>query len=812
MKSSWLTGFCLAGALLCSCGEKPEEHPPLAEVHYFGPAGMQVRLGAEGPLSVYQWKAGDALRINGEVFTLASGAGEKAASFNGKVLDDRFFTVTMPSGITDIESYLTFSFQGQEQDGNGSAAHLKNTVLMEDVTTYDDMTLSAEWAAAKGGRFRSSGVLAFDLALPAEAGALESVTVESAGVRFPLDNAGRTVTQSLILSLKNVKPGSAPLQAFLAVPEKILEIAEGSGVKITVAGEQSYSITLPMALKLGGGLLAEIKVADASAWTGFSVVRGEGTEASPYILMTPEDLVQMRELLVPGATTWFEMGADIDMSGILNWVPLNTADPFDMAVHFDGKGHTLKNFSCADKKYSSFFGVLVGYCGNVTFDGAVSKHTTPDGAYSPGIVGGFAGTTAGATATVENVHVKNALVSSEATPATAFALGGLFANAAYATIRGCSFDGKIDNQVYGTGTNPDRAATGGIVGKLNAGSTVENCTSAGEIIGGKSRYTGGIAGWVVPDEDITIRGCTNTAAVTGGADRAAGIAGHFQQGIVENCVNKGTITSGLVGSVSGSGGIVGYSGVIRISGCVNEGSVTGSKNAVGGIIGYAERAAIIERCSSTGEIRSTGGRYIGGIAGGLKVANSSITDCWTSGAVVGEKDQEAGGIVGSVMTGQTVSCCYSTAVVESARVAGGIVARACNNGWTYTGSFNNTVEKCIAWNPSVTATAAGDVNTLGGSGVVVGFTSFYNTLTACWRRADLVFTASDTVNNVAVDQPDCSPSSPYVMGTTPGTAGKYGCPYHGKAAPSGATVSSLALDLGWNTSVWDLSGDYPVLK
>lgn len=37
-------------------------------------------------------------------------------------------------------------------------------------------------------------------------------------------------------------------------------------------------------------------------------------------------------------------------------------------------------------------------------------------------------------------------------------------------------------------------------------------------------------------------------------------------------------------------------------------------------------------------------------------------------------------------------------------------------------------------------------------------------------------------------------------------------PYHGKAAETTATASSLAQSLGWSTDVWDLSGSEPKLK
>jgi hypothetical protein len=38
------------------------------------------------------------------------------------------------------------------------------------------------------------------------------------------------------------------------------------------------------------------------------------------------------------------------------------------------------------------------------------------------------------------------------------------------------------------------------------------------------------------------------------------------------------------------------------------------------------------------------------------------------------------------------------------------------------------------------------------------------------------------------------------------------CAYHGKAAEADATVSSVARELGWDETIWDLSGAFPTLK
>ena len=46
----------------------------------------------------------------------------------------------------------------------------------------------------------------------------------------------------------------------------------------------------------------------------------------------------------------------------------------------------------------------------------------------------------------------------------------------------------------------------------------------------------------------------------------------------------------------------------------------------------------------------------------------------------------------------------------------------------------------------------------------------------------------------------------------PVSLGQYYWPYHGKSAAAGKSASDVARDLGWDTSVWDLSGSEPVLK
>ena len=64
---------------------------------------------------------------------------------------------------------------------------------------------------------------------------------------------------------------------------------------------------------------------------------GNGTEESPYLIKTVEDLSAMREKAESGKITYFRLENDIDMAEVTNWVPVNYEEPFARQIHFDGR-------------------------------------------------------------------------------------------------------------------------------------------------------------------------------------------------------------------------------------------------------------------------------------------------------------------------------------------------------------------------------------------------------------------------------------------------------------------------------------------
>ena len=132
--------------------------------------------------------------------------------------------------------------------------------------------------------------------------------------------------------------------------------------------------------------------------------KGYGTVNKPYLVMDVIQIQNMSEALVKGKMIYFQLGADIDMKSISNWDPLNPTG--DYYIYFDGNNHIIKNFTCTDKAYASFFGILTGTCKNVGFYNAHVEAATNSGA---GVIGGYIGVKAPnaveKTGQVENCYV-----------------------------------------------------------------------------------------------------------------------------------------------------------------------------------------------------------------------------------------------------------------------------------------------------------------------------------------------------------------------------------------------------------------------
>lgn len=363
--------------------------------------------------------------------------------------------------------------------------------------------------------------------------------------------------------------------------------------------------------------------------------------------------------------------------------------------------------------------------------------------------------------------------------------------------------------------------TGGFVGVAESGTfIISNCqVLEGTVVVGQST-AGGFAGQI---KSGTVEDCTANVDMRSRGGNAGGFVGAITGGTVQRCSSAGTLSQ-IESTNNVFGGFAGYVNGVDLTKCSSVVNITVGRNYVGGLVGSFQTANTVSKCFYNGTISSPANTK-GGLIGTTEAVAVVITNCYTAGEMVASiGTQVYGGIVGELKAGGSVTNCYSTMdMTHGGRAMGGIVGRACSGGWPVSNESNNTVSKCIAWNPNITFD--GTAGTSASSGAIVGYTSFKNILNNCYRRYDMVYKNSNTAVGTAcqtsmVDQVDCDGTNWAINGNRPaggtpaGTSAdaQYQAPYYGVAASAGTTVSSLAQALGWSSDVWDFSADLPTLK
>lgn len=805
----FLDMFALASAValsVISCAKESENHVNDGQKNRITitaslPDELVTKVKFEAGASVIKpsWEQTDVIRIisetgKSETYSIKEING-KTATFEGNELEGTSFTAIYPGNYETAEALGNRSYTSQVQMGNGSTAHLQLNAMAAGLSDISNISFADAGAGAK-----LNGAVKLYVKLPEYVTRPKEVSLSAASDVFFTDNAGTAKSSSLGLSLENVDISVDHIfTAYLMSSWTEATIEAGTELTLTLKAEGvsiKKSFSIEKSVNLAGGHLNTIQL-NAENWN--TALEGAGTESDPYRLSSTRDLLAMKPALVKGQMTYFKMINDIDMSSIENWDPLNPDDPYDLGIVFDGGGHSLKNLKSKEKHYSSFFGVLYGKCYNVKFVDAEIVSASNSGA---GIIGGYIGT-GGKPAIVSGVEASGIVTNAgKGQP-----VGGLGGNAREATIENCTVNVTVSNPM-GDGVN--RTAAGGVVGKtMGSAVKIKNCVVRGivEITKGvNNTYTGGIVGWQV-DAGSEITGCEVYATVKSAGERVGGIVGHYQGGTLSGCKFYGEVNaaSRLAGGIAGI-----TSSASIIENCLSSGKIV-CKNNVGGIVGMNENTLTIRCCesSSTIEINVNGVDGVGGVLGLASNGKTVIVeDCIFSGNMNVPTGQRVGGIVGDLGTGSSVRRCYVSGNITGWAGVGGIVGRAGGLVWNANGNgYDNTIESCIAWFDNITATR-GDENG-GSSGIIVGYTGTKNTLKNCWRKSTATLTAKYC--SELYDQEDADSTTPLVINAVPSMY-TYIYPYHGKAAETTATASSLAQSLGWSTDVWDLSGSEPKLK
>ncbi len=238
----------------------------------------------------------------------------------------------------------------------------------------------------------------------------------------------------------------------------------------------------------------------------------DGSKERPYVIKNKRQLTNMHYVVEPEKELWFELAADIDLEGV-NWEPLNYDQGFTRKIHFDGKGHTIKNFYSDFETYPSFFGVLYGECRNVKFENA--EVTTGK---TPGIIGGYVGTT-GIPALLENCHIEG-----KVTQCTNTAVGGVCGNLREGTIRNCYVDIDVVSSFNG-GVRNFGIAT--VAGEMLANSAIEYCFAAGKVDGLSVFNAGGMVGRANKAGVVTFRNNISWVSEVIGRTAAGSLVGRL---------------------------------------------------------------------------------------------------------------------------------------------------------------------------------------------------------------------------------------------------------------------------------------------
>lgn len=565
------------------------------------------------------------------------------------------------------------------------------------------------------------------------------------------------------------------------------------------------------------------------------IVLENGTQEKPYLIKTAADLVAMRAKAVEGAITYFRMEADVDMTGVTDYVPVNCGDTvgegdaavttFNRQINFDGNFKTISNFACAHAAYPSLFGVLWGTVKNLTVTGAAITAEGPCG-----IIGGYAGTVQNdipMPAVLENVNVAGAITN------TGDRTGGLAGVGYNVTATNCTSDVTI------TCAKTDN---GGLFGKLQ-GENVLTGSKTKVVLANtaaSNSRSGGLLGWNQATK-TTITDChvlegssvenSNAGSNVGGFIGFADNQDLNTELNVTNCSAKATVTATNSANVSGLIASVGYAGtVVNITNSFAECEIKSNKNYSGGLVGKVSVGTVNITKShyiGTQSGRAGAGGLVGGAEGGEVVikqsyasgtlttiesgnqggllgllnANALLTmeNCWSDVAMSTPTNQQhAGGLVGCANGKAVITNSYAKGDMTGGRGLGGIVG--------HVKGANGEISGCIAWIANITSNRAA-TNWACGAIIGAAHSQGVGTYKNCWRRADMV------LNDIAmklVDHEDVINGRPAFPEYAPEDATQNA--YHGKAAAAGATLSSVAKAAGWDETVWDLSKDVPVLK
>ena len=712
----------------------------------------KVAMDYTGDALDLTWSVGDKIIVADH--SNPSGNKQEFTLSSGEGTKSATFTGTAVSASSydiSLTSNWPVNILAQSQPSDGSTAGLGYMVTLTNVNTYEDVSFSSSWATSKGGTFAQSGALHVQISLPSDVAETVNMVTMSADKNI----FGSTGTMTVTLASQEDNGDPDVLDVYATIPPTGVSIPNGTGLLFKFGTtDPSHSVytryykVSSTSLILAGGQVNKIYLTADNA-DKYAGKADEGTEEKPFLIGDKYQLISLMNQ--------YKSDDDGDKA-VKYWVKL--VDDIDLA-----------GVAWIPLNRTGSYGRAIDFDGN---DHTISNLTVGNSYVYPS----FAGVVNGS---IKNVTFESPVINGGNN--NIGVVGGYIGTTdIVATCSGITIN-KAKVTAVATSTKRNVGVFGGIVG--GAGSSITDChvTGATTVSQTTTQTPNSVAGFIGNvNVACTISNCTVTADVTNtGSYYTAGFVGQIGSAVAAQFTScaylGGTITGTRSNNNSPVAGFVGRvpnnSGA-SFQNCYVDGAniVAASCGRSGGFIGDAGGAGA-PTVTSCYVINST---ISGGInTGGFSGTYGFFSKCYVDNTSITANKAQTGGFVGYPQ-GSTITNCY---VTSSVTVAGG--AYDCIGGFVGICKDNNTITNCY------------EAATVSGTGTGVG--AFIGkvdpapiSVTKC-----IAWNASLGFYGALADPSYASVITDNYTGTT-------------------GTISSQATTLGWDGSIWDMTGSVPTLK
>ena len=606
-----------AAALLCvSCNKEQnfsgEPQEGLVTITATIPQDVTKVAGTyDGSKMALTWEDTDAITVKNAadesksvVFSYVSGAGTNSAKFAAA-------DVSALAGATSYNisySGLPGSLATQTQASDGDTGHVKYSVALNGVDSYEDISFTSAWASAHSGTLVQSGALHLHATLPSGVAAVVNSVFMKAGALYI----------NVAISTPGDTGSDDALDIFATLPASNVAIPAGTDMFVTFGTtDASHSVytryySIPSDLTLQTGKLNRINLTCTNI-DKYAGKDDDGTSAKPYLIADKYQLAAISGLLSTENKKYFKLVDNITVS---SWTSINCNEKG--AIDLDG------NNKCITGLNKPLFEFFNGRVSDITLADAVISST---GNY----YGVLARTVDGSNSCeLTNVSVTGSSVSAKGT------IGGLvgkISSSTPCTLTNCSADVDVTGTAY---------YVAGLVGQVTNG-TISHCSATGDV-STASHFAGGLVG--VVDGTVVIEKCFATGDIIITAANMANFGGIVANTAatgnltVRNCYYTGTIGTDSINTRRWCGGILGTTvsgAVISVTNCYASFSVKSANPSLdGALVGNNGSTSLtcsgfvgwssISKMAGAGTAVSADGNYLG--TSGSIYSQAVALDCW----------------------------------------------------------------------------------------------------------------------------------------------------------------------------------------